>query len=288
MAEANAQAPQAGAPAAPAAAPAAPVAGTPEYDAAMAAKFDATQPQAAPAAEPARPAWLPEKFKTVEDMAKAYTALESKLGTPTPPKVEAPATDPNKAPAVDPKAALQVPQGEADKAVADAGFDMAKLQAEYAEHGDLTPETRTALEAKFGKATVDGYIAGQQALAEKFVSQVHAAAGGEEQLGQMLTWAKTGLPVAEQVAFNDAMASGDVNKANLAVAGLKGRFEAQHGSLPSLVQGGAGPADSPYESMAQVTADMRKPEYQKDPAFRAKVERRIAASDKLYTVQERS
>ena len=31
---------------------------------------------------PDRPEWLPEKFKSVEDMAKAYSALESKLGQP--------------------------------------------------------------------------------------------------------------------------------------------------------------------------------------------------------------
>lgn len=46
------------------------------------------QVEAAPEAEaPERPEWLPEKFKTPEDMAKSYTELEKKLGAP---KEEAP------------------------------------------------------------------------------------------------------------------------------------------------------------------------------------------------------
>ena len=32
------------------------------------------------APEPQRPEWLPEKFNSAEDMAKAYSELESKMG----------------------------------------------------------------------------------------------------------------------------------------------------------------------------------------------------------------
>src|SRR4051812_33615305 len=57
---------------------------------AMIAKVDAAN-AAAPAAEATRPDWLPEKFKTVEDMAQAYAALEAKQSQGQKP-VEAPAT----------------------------------------------------------------------------------------------------------------------------------------------------------------------------------------------------
>jgi hypothetical protein len=43
-----------------------------------------TAPATPPAADPNRPAYLPEKFKTAEDLAKAYVELEKKLGTPLP------------------------------------------------------------------------------------------------------------------------------------------------------------------------------------------------------------
>ena len=42
----------------------------------MLAKVEGTQQ------DPERPEWLPEKFKSVEEMAKAYSALEGKLGQP--------------------------------------------------------------------------------------------------------------------------------------------------------------------------------------------------------------
>jgi len=40
-----------------------------------------TQEDVDQAAAPARPEWLPEKYKTGEDLAKAYKELESKLGS---------------------------------------------------------------------------------------------------------------------------------------------------------------------------------------------------------------
>lgn len=48
-----------------------------EADAAPAAEVQVEAPQAA---ETDRPEWLPEKYKTPEDLAKAYKALESKIG----------------------------------------------------------------------------------------------------------------------------------------------------------------------------------------------------------------
>ena len=54
------------------------------HDAQMVEAFDAAQtiPEtpAAEEAAPDRPDWLPEKFQSAEDMAKAYAELEKKLG----------------------------------------------------------------------------------------------------------------------------------------------------------------------------------------------------------------
>src|SRR5690606_27809848 len=82
--------------------------------------------------DPQRPAWLPEKFSSPEDLAKAYAELESKLGGQK--KEETPATPPTKE--------------EAEKAVSEAGLDMAALSKEYAELGGLSEDTLKALEAK--------------------------------------------------------------------------------------------------------------------------------------------
>ena len=268
-------------PAAAAAAPVALVPGTPEYDAAMVAKADAAAGTTPPAA-PVRPDNVPEKFwnattgaVNVEALLKSYTELEKV-------KPAAPATPPAATPTT-PGAKLEVPTDDAaTKAVADAGLDMGKLQSEFAQHGDLTPETRAALDAKgYPKEIVDGYIAGQKALAASYDAAAFEAAGGQAEYGKLTDWAKTGLSDGEKVAFNKAVTSGDVAQAQLAIAGLKARQSAALGSPPALTAGSnaSGVSGESYESMAQVTADMRKPEYKNDPAFRAKVAAKLDRSN---------
>jgi hypothetical protein len=81
------------------------------------------------------------------------------------------------------------------------------------------------------------------------------------------------------VAYNKAMESGSVDQAKLAVAGLGVKFSAAVGSEPNL-EGGrvtSAPGDV-YESMAQVTADMKDPKYTNDSAYRAKVQAKLGRS----------
>lgn len=276
--------------AAPAVAPA-PVAGTPEYEAAMAAKgTPAVEGQPA-----ARPEGLPEKFKSWEDMAKSYAELEKKLGAPAEPAKPATPADPAK-PAVpadakpaDSKLAITPEQKAAEGVVAKAGLDMVALSTEFAENGDLKPETYTKLaESGIPKEMVDSYIAGQKAVAAQYEAEAFATANGQENYVKMTDWAKTGMTAGEQQAFNKAVTSGDKDQMKFAVSALKSRYEANFGTTPNLVAGGITPSGDVYESMAQVTTDMKKPEYRKDPAFRARVEAKLGRSDKIGNVVTRS
>lgn len=276
-----------------AAAPAAPTPGTPAHDAAMAARMDAGATAAAaaaanegtPAAAPAkaeRPAHIPEKFwnadkgeVNVEALAKSYTELE-KVKPATPAAVVPPT----------PGATTTLPTdadtAAAAKAVTDAGLDMKALQAEFVEKGDLTPETRAALAAKGLPAEmVDGYIAGQKALAADYDASVKQVAGGEEEYGKLAEWAKSGLTNPEKIAFNKAVTSGDKAQASLAVAGLKARMGTALGNPPAAAVNGNNttPAGDVYESMAQVKTDMKNPLYKDDPAFRAKVYAKLDRSN---------
>jgi hypothetical protein len=274
--------------------PAAPAPGSPEYNAAMAAKFDqrtanlegAAPPQPAPPAD--RPAWLPEKFKTPEDMAKAYGELESKLGAPKPAPAApvAPTAAPKDPLAVTPQAAPT--DAAAAQAAASAGLDFGALEQEFLDKGAISPENYAALQAKgIGKEVVDNYIAGRQALAANYEREVKAVAGGDEGWTKLVSWAATALSPAEITAFNNATASRDPAMAKFAVAGLQARYTAQYGSQPPLVGGHPVSGPAGYESVAQMKADMRDPKYKVDPAFRKMVEGRIAAAT-FFTVQERT
>jgi hypothetical protein len=274
-------------------APAAPTPGSPEYNAAMAAKFDQASgvpvqgaaPPAAVAPGSDRPAWLPAKFATPEDMAKSYAALEAKLGAPAK-APDAPVAAPKDPLGITPPAAPA--DAAAAQAAASAGLDFNALEQEYQEKGAISPENYAALEAKgIGKEVVDNYIAGRQALAAQYASEVKSAAGGDEQFAKVVSWAATALSPAEINAFNNAVASRDVATAKLAVAGLNARYAAQYGSQPPLVGGKAAGGVEGYQSQAQMVADMKDPRYKVDPAFRKVVENKIAAAT-FFTVQERT
>lgn len=210
-----------------------------------------------PAVDPNRPAWLPEKFKDPEAMAKSYAELEAKLGTP--PKVEDPP-----APAPNP-----------------SGIDFPALEAEYAKDGALSKDSLAKLKAVgITEADVALYAEGRVAAGNKLNDAVAAVAGGVPQMQSVLEWAVANLPTAEQDAYNAAVDSGDVTRSTQAFAGVMAKYAVANPTEPALIS-----ADNPsttvpmYKAWAEVTADMANPKYPKDAAFRSRVAARLAASD---------
>lgn len=245
---------------------------------AMIAKVDGTPaPEGAPAAAPEgeRPAWLPEKFKTAEDFAKSYAELEAKQSGKAPEAAPAPE-------ATSPEGTPKAPEGEAATELASKGLDLAEFSTEFSKSGSLSAESYTKLEAAgYPKAIVDGYIAGQQALAVQFESEVKSASG-EVPFDDVHAWAATNLSPADATAYNAAIDSGDVAKAKLAVQGITAKYQAAYPPEGQLVTGKSGvPQGEAYESLAQMKADMADPKYKNDPAFRAKVASKLGNSNIL-------
>lgn len=239
-----------------------------------------------PPVEPVRPDWLPEKFKTVEDMAASYKALEAKLGgggVETPAVV--PPVTPPVVPAVVPPANPQtVPAAPADATavVTQAGLNMAELNTEFATAGTLSEASYAKLAAVgFDKAAVDNYVAGQQALVAAFETEVMAATpGGPEKYAEMMAWAKVNMTEAQVTAYNSAVGSGNKDQAKLAVAGLGASFTAAVGNEPNL-QGGrtTNTTADVFESLAQMKAAMSDKRYKADPAFRSAVQAKLGRSN---------
>lgn len=229
------------------------------------------EPPQTPPAAPDRPAWLPEKFKTPEDLAKAYSELEKKQSSAaTPPPVT---PDPN-APPADPNAAAAI------KAVGLADFEA--YSNEFSEKGELSAESYAALEKKgFSKELVDTYVQGQQALNQTRVNEVYNAAGGADAYQELIGWAEDALEQDQIDAYNAVVARGNQAEILLAVEGLKAKFAAT-GKAPALVKdarSSATTAEAPFNSTAEMVAAMSDPKYKVDPAYRALVERRLAKSD---------
>ena len=220
------------------------------------------------AEESSRPGWLPEKFEDAEAMAKAYKELEGRMGQQDTPAEEAPAEE---APT---------------EAVAGVGTDaLQPFYDEFAESGELKDSSFAALE-KMGlqRELVQAFMEGQQATHQAELSQIYEAAGGQETYTTALGWAVNALSPEEIEAYNEQVETGDAATAKMAVMGMMARYHqsGQSGAQqPRLLQseptGPGGPAA--YESLAQVMVDMKSDEYKADPAFRAKVQAKLARSD---------
>lgn len=225
-----------------------------------------------------KPEGLPEKFNSVEDLAKSYSELEKKLGEQTPKEVDpsSQATLKEDAPK-EQKGELDI----AEKAVESAGLNMENLSNEYAEKGELDAKSYEALEkAGIPKDYVDQFIEGQKAIGEKQTNTVKALVGGNDAYSEMANWAADNLTDAEKTAYNTAVNSKDLETAKLAVVGLKAKFEKANGSEPTLLEGQSAPSgEAGYKSWAEVTRAMSDDRYQKDPAYQAAVKEKLSKSE---------
>ena len=222
---------------------------------------------------------LPEKFKSVEDLAKSYSELEKKLGEQTP-KEET--VDPVSATKLKEEAPKQENSLEiAEDAVENAGLNFDTLAQEYAENGQLGDESYKALEESgIPKAYVDQFIAGQKAIGEQQTNNVKTMVGGEDAYNEMASWASKNMSEGEKKAYNAAVNSADMDTVKLAVDGLRAKYQAANGTEPSLMQGKATPvAEQGFESWAEVTAAMADPRYSKDPAYQEAVKQKLANSE---------
>ena len=218
--------------------------------------------------DPERPEWLPQKFKSPEDMAKAYSQLESKLGQGQQEQ------DQEEVETTGEETASDVAELLDDK-----GLDFDVFQQEYDENGELSDDAYAALdEAGFPRSVVDTWIQGQDALASQMTGEMYDIVGGQEDYNNMVSWAADTLPESEIDAFNATMTSQNPDMIRLAIQGLNARYRSE--AEPSLLQGGTGAVSSGgrFESNAELTAAMSDPRYSKDPAYRQQVADKLARS----------
>lgn len=231
-----------------------------------------TKPET-PAVNPERPKWLPEKFKSPEDLATAYAALESKLGG------QKPAADPAK-PAEAPKpseAKLEIPAPA-------KGSTLEPFFKEFTEKGSLSEESLAKLEKQgLPRDVVQTYIEGYQAKAQSDAAKLLEPVGGAEAWAEVTTWASQSLSAEEQGDFNKVVTSGNMEAIRLAVSGLKARYDLSNGVQGQRLGGGNGGGGGtvPFKSYAQLVEAQKDPRYQKDPAYRQEVLERLSVSKDL-------
>lgn len=249
----------------------------PNHVAQMVAKAEgqeAPAPQSLPSDN--RPQWLPEKFQSPEDLAKAYSELEKKLGSGESQQN----TDEDLTGENDPN---QFSLGEVADFLDQKGLDFDAFAQEVFETGALSDDAYKALEsAGISRKVADTYVEGQMAIAENIRANAFAQVGGQQQYGKIIQWAQANLSEGEIAAFNASLDTQDIDQAMFAIRGLNARYRSEVGMMPNLVTGQTGQTSAgSYQSLAQLTKDMSDPRYENDPAYRAAVASRLRNSSIL-------
>jgi hypothetical protein len=207
-----------------------------------------------------KPEWLPEKFSSVEELAKAYKELEQKFSSKQEPKTTK-------------DLKIENQKSVENKNTFDRFYD------EFAEAGNLSEKSYNDLE-KMGlnKQLVDAYIAGQQALSDRENASIMGSVGGEDNYKQMIDWSSKNLSEEEINTFNDTLETGTLQQVQLAVAGINARYLADI-KEPNLYSGNRTVSNVGYQSVAEMLTDINNPKYKSDPAFRNSVEQKVKFSN---------
>ena len=206
-----------------------------------------------------RPEWLPEKFNSAEDMAKAYAELENKQSSGS------------------------EEEAETSESVEETSTDTPNIVSiandEYMESGQLSQDTYNQLgEMGISKEMVDSYIAGQEAIMDKQSNDIFNTIGGKSEYEAMSEWAGQNLDDADLEAYNQTVESGTIDQAKFAVRALYQQYKGGNPVTP--MQGSTnGSAVAPFTSRAQVTQAMRSKQYQTDAGYRQEVQQRLAVSN---------
>ena len=221
---------------------------------------------------------LAGKYKSAEELEKAYKELESKLGQQDSPEKAEPEPEPE-------------PTTLSDNAnvITDASDEF------YANNGKLSPETLQKFQGMSSSDLVNAYLevtkspdwqaappAQVQDVTESQINEVKNFAGGEQEYQSMVQWAGQNLDAQSIKAFDDIIASGSIETIKFAVSGLKSQYLNAVGYEGKMVQGKAArETGDVFRSQAELVRAMSDRRYDSDPAYRQDVIEKLERSDNL-------
>lgn len=191
---------------------------------------------------PERPGWLPEKFKSPEELAKAYGELEKKMG-----KGE------HKKPADGPafgQGTTQAADFSTPELIEKAGLKFEELASQWAEHGDFTEEQHAALRkadpflgkkrlGELAEAWAYKWQKGTETV-EKAWASAYEIAGGKDEFAALDEWIKENKPAAELAEINASLKR-NPGLLPMFTRAMKAEYDAHIGASGSkpIITGGA-------------------------------------------------
>lgn len=227
------------------------------------------------------------KFKSAEDLEKAYKELEKKLGQPKTDSDEDSATESEDEVTSD----NQNPDSEDTEDSAEQPLTdlLVKASNEFYENDAISEETLAALKGLSSEELVNAYVEMQKTAAiPKPISSEQADAlidkvGGKQAYNQTLEWASVNLSAEEVAAYDQVINTGSPQAVEFAMQALSLRAKYEGGFDGTQVSGRAVKQQSVkgFKSQAQLAEAISSPKYRTDPAYRLEVQERLAASGDL-------
>ena len=221
------------------------------------------------------------KFKSAEDLEKAYKELESKLG-----KKEEAGTEDN-----DQTSAEESVDSEPVEDLSDTAQFIQEASAEYFSNNNaLTPDTIQKLKELPSNQLIDAYMElqkdatiQQQTLTDTDANQILSSIGGEDVYNEALGWAVDNLKPDEVAAFDNVINSGNKDAIFFAANALVQRYQNDVGFEGKRLSGKAVKAQKAkaFRSQAELARAISDPRYRNDPAYRLDIQDRLAASGDL-------
>ena len=228
---------------------------------------------------------LAGKYKTAEELEKAYGELQKKLGEKGSEDSETTGESDDT-----PESKEETEEKEEAKETSPAVELINEASAEYWDNDQkLSPETIEKFSSMSTKDLLNGYLevqknapAGESVpdLTEADINVVKNSVGGEAEYGKIVTWAKENMPDADSKAFDDLVSTGNVGAIRLAAQGLQAKYNDANGFEGRMLSGKSPKtSEDTFRSQAELVKAMSDPRYEDDPAYRQDVIEKLDRSD---------
>ena len=207
---------------------------------------------------------LAGKFKDTQALEQAYVELQKKLGNQSSEETEDTSSQE--------ESSTSLLDDLWEQAQADDYNEDTLSQLSKADPNDIAKmylEYRSKAEAEKP----------QVGMTAEYADSLRNSVGGEQQYNEMLGWAGQNLTDQEIESYDAIMDQGDPAAAYWAVQALSYRYRDANGVDGDLVQGKPPSAGDTFRSQAELVEAMADPRYDKDPAYRRDLMRRLENSD---------
>ena len=173
-----------------------------------------------------QPELIGGKFKSQDDLLKAYEELQKKLGSEAPAEEPSEEVEPTEE-RVEEEAVEEQP--EATEITETVNY-MHQLNKEFGDSGELSEEAIDKLSSMDTKDLIKAYMqynsqAQQATIASSELQAIRDSVGGDAQYTEMVTWAANNLSESEIADFNAVTNTNNPAAIRFAVASLNNRWK---------------------------------------------------------------